>query len=94
MPDKEQHNFLTLSSSCSLPGRADAVQGCSHQADERDPEWHQSPKAVRLGEFLQREGLSHPTEGTQRAAQDSVSGSAVNNGLDQCPFSGRLSPHV
>lgn len=94
MPDKEQLILLTLSSSCSLPGRADAVQGCSHQADERDPEWNQSPKAVCLGELLQREGPNHPTEGTQRAAQDGVSGSAVNYGLDQCTFSGRLSPHV
>lgn len=87
-------NSFSSSTSSSLPGGADAVQGCSYQADERDPERHQSPKAVCLGELLQRKGPGHPAEGAQCAAQDSLPGSTVHHGLDQCPFPGRLSPHV
>lgn len=79
------------SSSFSLPGGADAAQGRSHQADERDPERHQSPEAVRLGGLLQRKGPGHQAEGAQRAAQDSLPRISVHHGLDQCPFPGRFS---
>lgn len=71
------------------PGGADAVQGLSYQANERDPERHQSPEAVRLGELLQRKSPRHSGEGAQRDAQDRLPGRSVHHGLDQCPLHGR-----
>lgn len=78
----------------SLAGGADAVQGCSHQVNEWNPEWDQGSETVRLGDFLQRQGPGHQTERAQCAAQDGVFGSVVHHGLDQRPFPGRLFLYV
>lgn len=85
-PDKEQ--FASPSAS-SLLGGADAAQGLSYQADERDPKRDQSPEAVRLGKLVQRKDSCHSTEGAERAPQNGLPGRAVHHGLDQRPLPGR-----
>lgn len=73
-------------------GKANEVQGLTHQADERDPEWHQGAEAVCLGAQLPETGGGHPAERTPAAAPGCLLPRRVYLHLDLHPFPGEALP--